>query len=55
MSDECPNCETGALGSQIVELPHPTGDSVSYGIICSVCGVVYQSQEARNQIEGKNK
>lgn len=52
MSDDCPTCERPSLGGQILELPHPHTDTVTYAIACTGCGTVYESAEARKQIEG---
>ena len=54
MSGECPNCKSPPLGGQIVELPHPSVDAVTYAVVCPNCGTVYRDKQARKQMEDMN-
>jgi len=51
MSEECPNCSRGAIGSQIVELDHASGELTTMAVVCAGCNVVYASKKAREQME----
>jgi len=50
---DCPVCDRPVIGGQIVELPHPSTDNVTYAVACPNCGTVYEDSNAREQIEGR--
>lgn len=51
MADNCPTCDQGAWGGQIVTLDHAATDAVTFAVVCPGCGTVYASEEAREQME----